>query len=183
MSRPKDSSRLDAAVRVDHLPPEGRELQFAADAEQREALAERLNVSSVERLDVSLKVTKFRGGLRVLGHLDATVVQPCVVTFVPVTQEISEPLDRIFLPAAGRAAAHSGDEIFVDVEEEDEPDYFEGPEADLSELIVETLALAIDPYPRAPGAELPAEAEDADGETENPFAALKALRTDDDSTE
>ncbi len=31
------------------------------------------------------------------------------------------------------------------------PDHFEGNEADLTDLIVETLALAIDPYPREPG--------------------------------
>ena len=45
-------------------------------------------------------------------------------------------------------------EVFVDLEGDDMPDHFEGHEADLSDLIVETLALAIDPYPRAPDASL-----------------------------
>lgn len=181
MSRPADSTRLDAAIRVDHLPPEGRELRVVANDAQRAALAERLQISSVEKLEADLKATKFRGGLRVLGDLRATIVQPCVVSFVPVTQEIDEPVDRIFLPANGRPAKGK-DEVFVDVEAEDEPDYFEGPEADLSELIVETLSLAIDPYPHAPGAMLEADEADEDEETENPFAALKALRKDDDGT-
>ena len=108
MSRPKESSSLDATIRVDHLPPEGRELSLVADPEQRSALAERLLVSSVEALEVELKVVKFRGGLRVFGRLHAVVVQPCVVSMVPVTQDIEEPIDRIFLPAAVRPARGRG---------------------------------------------------------------------------
>ena len=44
-----------------------------------------------------------------------------------------------------------GAEVFVDLEGEDLPDHFDGPEADLSEWLIETLALALDPYPRKPG--------------------------------
>jgi uncharacterized metal-binding protein YceD (DUF177 family) len=182
MSRPKESSSLDATIRVDHLPPEGRELSLVADAEQRSALAERLLVSSVEALEVELKVVKFRGGLRVFGRLHAVVVQPCVVSMVPVTQDIEEPIDRIFLPAAVRPAK-GADDVFVDVEGEDEPDYFEGPEADLSELIIETLSLAIDPYPRAPGVVLDTEDADDEEETASPFAALKGLRKDENGSD
>jgi len=178
MSRTLTPQDLDATVRVDHLPAEGRELKLAANAEQLAALAERLGVSSLDRLDVSLHVAKFRGGLRVLGDLQAVVVQPCVVSFVPVRQDIDEPIDRIFLPAVS-GKAKVGDDIFVDVDEEDEPDYFEGPQADLSELIIETLSLAIDPYPRAPEALVAPEGVDDDGDTDRPFAALGALRRDD----
>ncbi len=42
---------------------------------------------------------------------------------------------------------------------------------DLGEALAEQLALALDPYPRKPGAKLPSEASD-DGA--NPFSALKA---------
>ena len=73
--------------------------------------------------------------------------------------------------------------MFVDVEGEDEPDYFEGPEADLSELIIETLSLAIDPYPRAPGVVLDTEDADDEEETASPFAALKGLRKDENGSD
>ena len=59
---------------------------------------------------------------------------------------------------------------------DDLPDNLVGGVADLSELIIETLALAIDPYPREPNAELPEEAFDPDGAEELPFAQLKPLR-------
>jgi len=176
MTRRPDDSALDATLRIDHLPAEGRDLKLSANEAQRAALAERLGISAVEKLDVSLNVAPFRGGIRALGRLQAVIVQPCVVTFVPVTQAIDEPIDRIFLP--GREKQHTpGAEVFIDMEEEDAPDYFEGPEVDLTELIVETLSLAIDPYPRAAGASLADLPGAVDDEVEeSPFSSLKSLR-------
>jgi hypothetical protein len=48
-----------------------------------------------------------------------------------------------------------------------------GAVADLGEALAEQLALALDPYPRAPDAALPPEAEEAPA---SPFARLAALR-------
>jgi uncharacterized metal-binding protein YceD (DUF177 family) len=167
---------LDAAIRIDHVPPEGREITVESTPEQRAAIAARLDIPAVERLEAKLRLTRFRGGLQVTGRLEAVTVQPCVVTFVPVRQEIEEPIERIFLPAAEQpkpAAGHT--EVFVDLEADEPPDYFEGHEIDLSEAIVETVALALDPYPRAEGVSLddlglPGEAADP-----SPFSGLKAL--------
>src|SRR5690606_37879064 len=76
---------------------------------------------------------------------------------------------------AGKADA----EVFVDLEGDDMPDHFEGNEADLSDLIVETLALSIDPYPKLEG-ERVGVAGDVDDEDDPPFAGLKALKVDED---
>ena len=74
------------------------------------------------------------------------------MTLEPVQQEISEPIDRIFLPGGEKDyAGPANAEVFVDLEGEDMPDHFEGNEADLTDLIVETLALAVDLYPRGAG--------------------------------
>jgi len=77
---------------------------------------------------------------------------------------------------AGKADA----EVFVDLEGDDVPDHFEGNEADLSDLIIETLALGIDPYPRLEG-ESVGIAGDPDHEDDSPFAGLKALKIDGDN--
>jgi uncharacterized metal-binding protein YceD (DUF177 family) len=119
--------------------------------------------------------------MRVAGILDAVTVQPCVVTFVPVRQVMHEPIDRIFLPAAEApktSPAHP--EVFVDLEGDDPPDYFEGYEIDLSEAIVETVALALDPYPRAEGASLEDAGLPPDEPEASPFATLKSLLDPDD---
>ena len=48
-----------------------------------------------------------------------------------------------------------------------------GPQGiDLGEAVAQQLAIALDPYPRAPGAALPEEPRAAGG----PFAALKSLK-------
>lgn len=168
---------LDASVRIDHLPAEGRRIDVVATREQCEAIATRLEISAVERLEARLEVTRFRGGLRAHGRVTAATVQPCVVTFVPVRQDINEELDRIFLPAAEQPkSSTTHPEVFVDLEGDDIPDYFEGHEVDLSEAIVETVALALDPYPRAEGATVEGLSLPADDEVEaSPFAGLKSL--------
>lgn len=171
---------LDARVRVDNLPAGGRELDVVANEAGRIELTGRLKVTSIEHLQANLNVAPFRGGLRVTGQVRAAVTQPCVVTFVPVHQQIQEPVDRVFLPANHQKShAPSAKEIFIDPDEDDPPDYFEGAEADLTELVTETVALAIDPYPRAPDAELELPKDLGDAEV-SPFAVLQKLRKEDD---
>lgn len=171
----------DASIRLDSMPAVGRDLELAVDARDRLAIAEQLGVTAVEKLVVSLHAVRFRGGIRVTGRLAATTVQPSVVSLEPVTQEISEPIDRIFLPGGEKPYAGPADaEIFVDLEGDDVPDHFEGNEADLTELILETLSLAIDPYPRAEGEEIGEIGGGGDTEADLPFAGLKVLKTPED---
>ena len=145
----QDVRIAEASIRLDSMPVAGRELKLALGEAERAAIAAFLALTAVDRLEVTLHAVKFRGGIRVTGRLRAAIVQPSVVTLEPVHQEISEPIDRIFLPGAEKQFAGEADaEIFVDLDGEDVPDHFDGNEADLSALIVETLALAIDPYPR-----------------------------------
>jgi uncharacterized metal-binding protein YceD (DUF177 family) len=181
MSAAPESLRLQGAgVRLEPMPPSGRELKLEVGEDERAALAEQLQVTAVERLQASLHAAKFRGGIRVTGRISATVRQPSVLSLEPVTQEIDEPLDRVFLPLGERKPGAPGAEIFVEVEGEDAPDHFEGPEADLSELIIETLALAIDPYPRAEGESLEDLGQVGDDDAElSPFAHLRALKLGD----
>jgi uncharacterized metal-binding protein YceD (DUF177 family) len=171
----------DAGIRLDSMPATSRDVQVAPPPEELALLAERLRVSSVESLDVRLHAVKFRGGIRVTGRLTAEVTQPSVVTLEPVRQSISEPVDRIFLPGGEKPyAGPANAEIFVDLEGEDVPDHFEGNEADLTDLIVEILALAVDPYPREPGVSLDDLGLKPDVDESSPFAALKALKPKDE---
>jgi uncharacterized metal-binding protein YceD (DUF177 family) len=158
------------------MPTEGRSVALTATPEERAEITQFLEVSDVPRLTVTLHAHPFRDGLRVTGNLKAEVVQPCVVTFVPVHQQIDEPIDRIFLPGREKQTTAPGQpEIFVDLEEDDTPDYFEGHEVDLSDALVETLALALDPYPRAEGVSLADMDLPAEEMEDSPFGALKSL--------
>lgn len=168
---------FDATVRVDHLPANGRVVRVKATAAQLEHLAELMHVSTISQFEAELTAEKLRGGVHVRGNLNATVSQPCVVTFVPVDQDIAEQVDRIFLPGPDVGDdSPPGSELFVDLEADDLPDHFSGTELDLAPLLLEILGLAIDLYPRAQGAELPEDVDDGVDESLNPFAALKALK-------
>lgn len=169
----------DATIRLDSMPAAGRDLDLTVLEDERAAIAEQLEVLSVDALAIKLHAVRFRGGIRVTGRLTAKVTQESVVTLDPVRQEIAEPIDRVFLPGGEKDyAGPANAEIFVDLEGEDMPDHFEGNEADLSDLIVETLALAIDPYPRAPGESLDDLGLAGTEEDPHPFAALRKLKTD-----
>lgn len=170
----------DASIRLDSMPTTGRSLDITVEREAREAIAAQIGVTAVDRLQVNLQAVRFRGGMRVTGQLRALVMQPSVVSLEPVTEDIEEAIDRIFLPGVEKAFAGKADaEVFVDLEGDDVPDHFEGNEADLSDLIIETLALGIDPYPRLDG-ESVGIAGDPDDEDDSPFAGLKALKIDGD---
>ena len=171
----------DASIRLDSMPSSGRDLALVVDAADRLAVAEQLGITAVEKLEVKLHAVRFKGGIRVTGRLAATTVQPSVVSLEPVTEQIAEPIERVFLPGGEKDFAVAADaEIFVDLEGEDVPDHFEGNEADLSALIIETLALAIDQYPRLPGESLGALRDPGDTESDLPFAGLKILKTPED---
>ena len=180
MSTAPDRLRItDASIRLDSMPRVGRDVSLTVDKDERARVAAALGIVSLDRLLIKLHAVRFRGGIRVTGRLDAIVVQESVVTFEPVTQEIGEPIDRVFLPGADKDyAGPANAEVFVDLEGEDIPDHFDGNEADLTELIVETLALAIDPYPRAPGENLGELGSDGLEEELHPFASLKKLKQD-----
>lgn len=181
MSAPQRVQLADASIRLDSMPVAGRDVEVTPTDEERAAIAAQLGVTSVDGLAVRLHAVRFRGGIRVTGRLTAKVVQPSVVTLEPLTQEIAEPIDRIFLPGGEKEfAAAANAEVFVDLEGDDVPDHFEGNEADLSDLIVETLALAVDLYPREPNASLEDTGFKPDTDVTSPFAALKALKPKED---
>ena len=172
-----DIPLLDARVRLDSLPAAGRRLDVTANDEQREALAERLGILSVEKLAASLHARTIKGGIEVSGTLAADVTQACVVSFEPVPEHIEETLFRLFLNGpSDNPAPVAGAEIYIDLDGEDLPDHFEGPEVDLTEWLVETLALALEPYPRKDDAELDPVFRDEGDDGDSPFDALKALK-------
>ena len=158
---------FDAIVRIDKLPAAGRSVSIDADEATRAKIAQAMKLTAVERFAADLSVTPLRGGLRALGHLKARVVQ-----------NIDEDVDRVFLPVGQTAHAPppGAEEIFIDLEDDDFPDHIDGPEVDLSALLIETLALAIDPYPRREGEDLSTLGIDAAEDDSGPFAALRQLK-------
>jgi uncharacterized metal-binding protein YceD (DUF177 family) len=153
----------------------GRRERLVASEAERAALAERFGIPAIGRLEAELHLEPAPGGaFTAAGQLLAEVIQACIVTLDPVEQRIAVPLAMRFIPA--------GSEPSEDPEAPDEMD-IEDDTIDLGEAVAEQLSLALDPYPRAPGATLPEglaapppAAEEPAPARPNPFAALTRLK-------
>ena len=159
--------------------PEGEsDFEISADAGERAALARRLGVLSVDSLTAVIVLTASPGGrhVNVRGRLKAEIKQACVVTLVPVRQNIEVEFERAF--AAGvEPDAEEGSET-GSWRNEDWVEPLEYGSIDIGQVVVEQLALEVDLYPRAPGARFEgfsSEAKAAEGGS-GPFAALAKLK-------
>ena len=174
------SEKLPAApwqvsIAVDAIPETGRHFDLVADAGVRAAVAQVAGLRDLPRLQASFDVSRRgAGGLHVAGLVAATVGQNCIVTLEPLTHEIEEALDLVFVPHRTPAPA-DGDGEPRDVKWRD-PEPLIGGIVDLGALVTEFLILGIDPYPRKPGAvfDPPQDRKPDLG----PFAALAKLAKD-----
>ena len=169
MSRPVSLERLGEAP---------YETRVVASQAERAALAARLGLLDLVRLEARLTLRRSAPGprLRLEGHLEAEVVQACVVSLEPVASILEEDFVQVYLlePPPGAAP-----EVTVGPGSEDEdPEPLEGGELDLGEAVAQQLALALDPYPRAPGTSVPETYRPQGGQAgqHRPFEALRALK-------
>jgi uncharacterized metal-binding protein YceD (DUF177 family) len=159
--------------RLDELGAAPRAVTIDAREDERAALAKRFGLLSIGRLSADAQLTREGEDVLAHGKLYADIVQACVASGEPVPAVITEDFALRFVPAA---TDHSTDEIELEQSELDEVDY-EGAAIDLGEAAAQTLALALDPFPRAPGADEKLRDAGVIGEEDaGPFAALKALK-------
>lgn len=165
-------------VTLDALGPIPERVEIEANAAERSAVAERLGLVALEQLSAQLLLERQGPGkVRLSGELRARAVQSCVVSLEPVTAELAESFAVHY--ADGERSEQRGDEILVEVAEDESPEPLAGGTIDIGEAVTQQLVLALDPYPRKPGAVAPASVEGGTGLTENgPFAALSALKKD-----
>lgn len=150
---------------------QGLRRELSADEPARARIARDLDLVELPRLEGTVEVAPRGRGWRVTGRVDAEVVQTCGVTLEPLPAHVES---RFELDVVGPEDA-SDDEAPAEytLETIDTPDVAEGGVLDLAGYLVEHLALALDPFPRKPGAvfEPPATAPEP-----SPFAVLSQLR-------
>ncbi len=169
------TSPLPQRLRVAHLSPSRRnDFDLSPDKAACQAIAEEMGLISLPKMRFSGHVRAQGSDEWVLeGMLDATVVQPCVVTLDPVRSDLSESIGLTFSP-------HIASPDEEEIEMGDETVEPLGQWIDLGAIALEALALALPVHPRRQDAELPEEAQDADDdgdgeETRKPFAGLADL--------
>ena len=165
--------QLDWSHATAEIPEDGLRVERSATAQELAALTTALEVLAFARLDARYAIEPLSGGrYRVSGDVAAALEQSCVVTLDPVPAKIVESFDVEFRPADSRAAsrpATSDHGALV----ADDPEPIENHRLAVGRVIYETLAAAIDPYPRAPGAEFEGARSPKESDAASPFAVLE----------
>jgi uncharacterized metal-binding protein YceD (DUF177 family) len=147
MSRRGNEPHLEFSrpLLVGRVPAGGSHEKLKADAKECERLAKRLKVKAIHTLTAEMKVRPWRGGgLKVAGKALVDLEQTSVISLEDFRQTMELEIERYFLSHA----PNPHEELDVDV--------IDGDAIDLGEVVSETLALELDPYPRKPGEEFEA---------------------------
>ena len=181
------TSEFSRLVIGETVPGDEMSRTIEASAAECRALAARFDLVCINRLTATVRLRRVEGGrmVRVRGILNAEVVQRCVVTLEPVPAVASESFTAVFTPESHAPSAdEDGGAVSVDLDasDEDSPEAMVDGAIDIGELTAQHLSLALDPYPRRPGAVfggLDDDGEEDDQEsatTPGPFHALAALK-------
>jgi len=190
-------SEWEISIHIDDVPSGGKNMVLRANEQECRAIAQRIACMAVDNLEARLRLDLINGGhvLHVKGHLQADVMQACVVSGAPVESRVDEEFEAWFADYSKalpfKKAQHEarvrleGDDVPM-LDEKDDPEPLTDGRVDLGDLVIQYLSLALNPYPRKEGAAaeggIDVKAEDETPVKQlrpNPFAALKNWRPKD----
>ena len=154
---------------------DGERIDLVADEAERAAIAKRLDLAALDRLEAHVCIDRTGDVIQAAGRLMASLDQSCVVTGDPVAAHVDEAFTLLFVP---EPAGASEDEVEL-TEKDLEVVFHDGSAIDLGGALADTLALSLDPYPRSAGADAALkEAGVLTEEQASPFAVLAKLMKD-----
>ena len=162
--------------RLEDIPASGLAIERVADAAERQQVAAALDLNALMSFSARYQITPLSlSRYKLTGELNADIEQTCVATLEPVTAAIREsyaatywPQETMPEPAAGQVDLNAA---------EPDPEPIVDGKIDVGRIIFESLAAAIDPFPRRPGAEFDGPLTAPTGSTpESPFAVLASLK-------
>ena len=148
-------------------------ITLVPDADQCTTIAKALALESLSAFTTKLVASAWMDGVLLQGRLTATVEQICGVTLDAFEEVIEADIDLRVVPATSpHALLSDAGDLEHDAGSPDAPDVMTGDSLDLAAYAVEHLALALDPFPRKPGATFTYE---TGPDTTSAFAGLKSL--------
>lgn len=156
---------------------EPQELRARASEAECAALARLLRLDRIEALSGRATAAPQGGGRFVLeGGFEAAVHPVCAVSLAPFRQELSGRFTRHYTVSAPPEPPPGGGEIELGADDSMHPDVIAGGVLDFAAALTEELALALDPFPRAPGAVFQPPGETGADGAQSPFAVLARLK-------
>ena len=165
-------------VTADKIGVDSMSLECKAKEDELTSLVARFDLVSLESLMLSLKFKRSEttGIIEAAGRLTAVGFQKCVITLEPVEFELDQTISWSFLDKS-----NDGQEADFDTEIPKSAELIDNNQIDFGELAAQQLAILLDPYPRAPGAKIPADGlwfGEIDGniDNNNAFSVLSRLK-------
>ncbi|ADL01206.1 YceD family protein [Brevundimonas subvibrioides] len=161
-------------VRINEIGA-GLNRHLVPDDAARARIVKALDLATLSSLEADVSLLPSRAGWTLSGRVTAAAEQVCGITLEPLPVQIDERFSIDLVEASAREP----DEVEVEVSlDDDAPDVIEDGRIDLGQYAVEQFSLALDPFPRKPGAEFVQPEEPAEI---SPFAVLKAFKLPDDT--
>jgi uncharacterized metal-binding protein YceD (DUF177 family) len=135
-SRPVSVLRLGTDAMTYHINATG---------EERAALARRFDLVSLDHFAAEVALSRHGGDVRLAAEIVADIVQLCCVTLEPFASNLVDSSTLLYRrkpPPVDLAVDDEDYEVLV------------GDEIDIGEAAAQQLSLALDPFPRAPGAKI-----------------------------
>src|SRR5258708_14117186 len=180
----EQKSEIERIVDLDRMGAGGTALEIVASEGERLALTRRCGFLGLSVFSGRVSGDRRPGGQVVVeGRLRGKIVQACILTLDPVTQELDEAFRIVFKQGLAEDRDPESGEALVSAQV-DAPEPLPGNLLDIGEIVAEQLSLAADPYPRRPGVKLedvlpkPRHSGRAgrNEQRRQPFAGLAALR-------
>jgi hypothetical protein len=150
------------------------ERRLVAEGPTLARIALALELVELKSLEATLRITPWLDGAQIDGAWTASIVQNCGITLEPFETALGGALSVRAVPSGSSALQVEADhEIEVDPEADDPPDEITDGILPLGAYVVEDLSLAIDPFPRKPGADFQPPPELSEP---SPFAVLARLK-------
>jgi uncharacterized metal-binding protein YceD (DUF177 family) len=148
--------------------------RLIAEAETRDRIARVLREEAVKSLSAQVAIRPWHDGVELNGRIEAVVTRLCGVSLEAFDETIDESMHvRIVPPGSINIPKDEDGALLVDLESDDPPDVLDGGAIDVAGYVMEHLALALDPFPRKPGAVFEAPAVTA---PISPFSSLSQLK-------
>jgi len=174
-NRSPPAPEFSHVIELEKAGGKAKSYRLIASEDERAAIAKRLKIPAVNRLEGEVRISTTRHEINIEGALSANLTRECVASLELMDEEIAEPFEIVFL-----RQAPDGDEA-GEGENWEEPEVHEGADLDIGEVLVQQLSLAMDPWPRKEGAVSLAE-QYGEKDRISPFAGLKeALKKSDEN--
>ena len=178
MTKDSHTPEFSRLVRLDDIRKAIVASTVTTSAVERDALAQRLQVTEITTLEAAVKVLRLSSGVfQVAGRFEAEITFIGEQADEALDFTVSEVFEEVFATQAGWDRLKE-----TSLDDEVDAELLTVDQIDIGEVVAQSLSLALDPALLESGAleegavTYTAGGEDDDSTPDNPFAALSALR-------